>query len=433
MFLRPLTRHIHKARYSTNLRDPFLGSASRAPDAAPSDTNVHVQQLPSGVRVVSVDRATPLSSVSLFLNAGSRHETFQTMGSAHFLKFFALQNNVNKSGLRFVRDLEHLGIAFETQITREHIAYHLTIPRDPESLGLKVGLESLKSALSPLLMEYEFKAVRGCVSEEVENLCPKYRLLELAHQEAFRDQGLGQPLYAPTFVHDSLDARHLHKHLQATLKPTNVTLVANGVNLSKFLEQAGDLFNDVTLHGKFPELKRLGSLPAETALPQTANWVGGEVRQLGLGDTHAVVAYPGAAFNSTDAAVLLVLQAHLENQGVNVANFGYSDAGFFGVYGSQASGNADGLVKSLNNSLNSLASLSQEAFDLAKSAAVLKEQHSSHNFRFAASNLAGFGSVSRADQLNSVTLTNAKQTASKFLKAKPVVVASGDVRGIGRL
>lgn len=40
---------------------------------------------------MSVDRASPVSTLSLFVKAGSRFETRSSTGATHFLKYFAGQ------------------------------------------------------------------------------------------------------------------------------------------------------------------------------------------------------------------------------------------------------------------------------------------------------------------------------------------------------
>jgi len=434
MLLRQLARsgRIQKARYSTSLRDGFsLGV--RKPDDVPSNFSDQPQSTPlsGGAKVVSVDRVSPLTTLSLYLKAGSRYETNQTAGAAHFLKHFAFQNNANKSALRFIRDLEHLGISMENGFSRDHLIYHLTLPRSSDNTALRVSLESLQAVLSPLLLEYEFKVVRGSVSHDLANICTQSKLLELAHFQAFRDAGLGQSLYAPQYVVDTVDARILHTHLSSSVKGANVTLVGSGIDHDTLVSQASGLFGSVQLQGKFPELKRVPTLPATEATSQNTTWTGGEVRVPSNGQTAVLLALPGASWASEDAAALQVLQSHLELNGITVSNLNYSDAGLFALYAKN--GKANDLLTSLTGALKSLSSLSSDNFNAAKSSAIVQESHNAFCARQTHTKLATFGYANSVAQLNSVTEAQVKTVASNLLKAEPVVAATGDVKGLKRL
>jgi len=420
---------LQKARYSLSLRDEL--TTARLPNDIPSDFSPEVKQttLPSGVRVISVDQVSSQSSVSLYLKAGSRYGSYETQGAGHFLKYFALQNTASKSALRNIRDLEHIGAAFESDFGREHIVHHTTFPRDG-GVGLDVALESVQSFLSPQIQEYEFKAVRGYVANDLEKRCTKYTLVDIAHGEAFRDQGLGQHLFALPHSVESVDSRVLHKFLSDNVTAANVTIVGTGVNHQQLVDRASRVFADVKLEGRFYELKNSTPLVTEK-VAQTTNWTGGEVRRQTGGETAVLVAYPAPHATCSDNAAYIVLKTYLELQGVSTLFVSYADAGFFAVYGKQ--GKAAEILNSLTGAVAGASSLTEENFALAKAAAIVQENHAVFNRKYVVGNLATAGIASRAAQLASVSAKQVVDAAKALAKAKPVVVATGDVRGLPRL
>lgn len=88
-----------------------------APSAPESTT------LPNGVRVVSQDLGGPVSSVALFVGAGSRNEMPYSSGVSHILERLAFKGSKQRSKYRMVRDMERTGAIFNAMASRETMAY----------------------------------------------------------------------------------------------------------------------------------------------------------------------------------------------------------------------------------------------------------------------------------------------------------------------
>ena len=84
---------------------------------------VEITTLPNGVRVASQDLGGPVSSVGLFVGAGSRHETPYTSGVSYMLEQLAFKGSSMRSKFRMIRDMERTGATFAASTARETIAY----------------------------------------------------------------------------------------------------------------------------------------------------------------------------------------------------------------------------------------------------------------------------------------------------------------------
>merc|ERR1712188_111103 len=62
-----------------------------------------VTKLQNGTTVVSVDNDSGLSTVGVFVNAGSQHENHETLGSAFYLSHMGYKSTHSLSSLRLTR------------------------------------------------------------------------------------------------------------------------------------------------------------------------------------------------------------------------------------------------------------------------------------------------------------------------------------------
>jgi len=325
----------------------------------------------------------------------------------------------------------------EVSVDREYIAYHISFSRF-ESLELKIAAESLKYVLSPLLLEYEIDRLRESVIRDSEGISSNQQLLELAHSLAYRDQGLGNLLYARD-VEEHLGQRQIHKYLRQNYLPGNMTIVGTGMSQASLNEVTGKLFDDVGIDvaGSFPEIKNLPPLPDDLPTLQSSNWYGGEIRKAGLGNTQMLVAYPAASLNSKNEGAFHIARAYLENLATIPAinersvNFNaYSDAGMISVYSTSDEGNGKAAFNAVNNAMKTLSGITDKDFEVAKTAALTKHIHDISSLSSLATQISRYGRLHNENEIGSVTFSEFKATVSPLSQSTPAVVASGDVRGI---
>ena len=79
------------------------------PEPLKYDRPFEMTTLSNGIRVCSESWPTPISSVGIFVKAGSRNETLDTSGSAHFLEHLHFKGTTNRSRLQLELGVENLG------------------------------------------------------------------------------------------------------------------------------------------------------------------------------------------------------------------------------------------------------------------------------------------------------------------------------------
>ena len=80
---------VHSLRTSAPRRHPWHRSLHLP--SKPSDPPVDITTLPNGIRVATESTPGHFSSVGLYVDAGSRHETPSTLGVSHFLDRMAFK------------------------------------------------------------------------------------------------------------------------------------------------------------------------------------------------------------------------------------------------------------------------------------------------------------------------------------------------------
>lgn len=87
---------------------PPLGAAdlSALPDLSAA---ARITTLPSGIRVATLPSASPIASVGVFVDAGSRYENVENNGITNFLELMSFKSTQNRSDFRLVRDMLKLG------------------------------------------------------------------------------------------------------------------------------------------------------------------------------------------------------------------------------------------------------------------------------------------------------------------------------------
>lgn len=458
-----------KVQYSVrSARDTLADFVLPKPAGKPLNlTEIQTSQtvLDGGVKVISVDTPTPVTSVSVYLEAGSRFENYQTLGSSHFLKYLPLRGTHQKSGLRLIRDLEHIGATLTSNATREHVSYHVKSIRLPDGDKVQVELaiiaESLRFLLNPTIHEFQVSQVKASVEADTTHASPLAVALDQLHAESFRDAGLGNPLLCPSYALADVNPQKIHTHVKNNFFPGNrITVVGTGIEHTTLLAHVKPLFTDAKLEGRFFELAGLKPLPEETISQETSFTGGSNIRLPSHSNTTVAVAFPGAGRNHADSAVFgvlkealgcgqwgnsigsgissplnkLVKETHPFLQQASALNLSYADAGLFVLFSHAEVGNAGAVANALvQQALGAVSSLTEDDIVRAKNTLKFKQIKSGLSDGLAiAEHIATYGNTyaSYFKKVDSVTLADVQRVAKTFSSVKPNVVSSGDVRGV---
>ncbi|CAO3677284.1 unnamed protein product [Umbelopsis vinacea] len=303
--------------------------------AAAAANGVQISSAKNGIKVASVQDSSATSGLAVVVNGGVKGEDSSNAGVSHFLKNYGFKNTNNRTALRIVREAEFSGAVLSSNLTRESIVYSAEFLKGDaaqfaEILGDVVSNQKFQ--------DHEFVDVSKQTALESAYAygTPAIVAIEAAHNAAFRT-GLGNSLFASKTSRVSNAA--VKDYAQKLFTSGNVALVGTNVDHEELKSYADSFFN-------------LGS---SSVTAPASKYHGGELRFSTVSPyANYVLAYQGAAVGTKEYAAAQVLRyvlggeqlvkwsqgASLLSQSasklsgdvqLNAFNFGYSDAGLFGV------------------------------------------------------------------------------------------------------
>ena len=164
------------------------------PEPLKTERPVEVSTTANGIRVVTepMNQST-LAAVGVFIGAGTRHETLESSGAAHFLEHLHFKGTRNRTRRQLEIEVENAGTQLNAYTSREHTLYHTAsfpslVPKSVEILGDMV--------CNSLLDNWHLEMEKDTIWQELEsvNQDPKETLMENVYFNVYREHMMGQPI-----------------------------------------------------------------------------------------------------------------------------------------------------------------------------------------------------------------------------------------------
>lgn len=258
----------------------------------------HVTELPNGIRVVSEERRGETASVGVFIKAGSRNETKENNGVAHFLEHMYFKGTSRRTEKDLEAEFENSGAFLNGHTTREYTAF--------TSHCLSTDLNRSVDALSDILLHSEFNSrliekERGTILQEIDhvNQIIEEALFDNLHSRAFPDSSLGYTILGPQENVLALSRSDMIEFRRKFYTGNRMVVTAVGnVNHEELVETVARKFESVPV----------GSEEA-TPVP-AADFLGGDhiLSNESIPLFHCAVGFEGPSLRDNDILVLNVIQ-----------------------------------------------------------------------------------------------------------------------------
>uniref|UniRef100_A0A8C7JY79 Ubiquinol-cytochrome c reductase core protein 2a n=1 Tax=Oncorhynchus kisutch TaxID=8019 RepID=A0A8C7JY79_ONCKI len=426
----------YAARRSDVLTEPLAGL--KAGVALPPQS-VQVSKLPNGLVIASLENYSPVSSVGVFVKAGTRYETVENQGVSHVLRLAANLTTKGASAFRICRGVEAVGGSLSVTSSRETMVYSVECLRD--------HLDTVIEYLINVTMTPEFRpwevddlTSRVKVDRALAHQCSQIGVIEKLHEAAYKN-ALSNSLYCPDYMVGKVSGEQLQSFVQNNFTSARMALVGLGVNHS-VLRQVGEQFLSV----------RSGAGVAGAK----AVYRGGELRvQNGAGLVHSLIAIEGGVTGSAEANAFSVLQRvlgagpHVKrgsnitsklSQGIANAttqpfdatafNATYADSGLFGVYSIAQADSAGEVIKAAIAQVTGVAKGGVSEDDVTRANRVPDVHGSSEGLleemgAQALSSGAYHSPETVTQSIDSVSHADVVNAARKFVDSKKSMAASG--------
>uniref|UniRef100_A0A8P4K4Y9 Ubiquinol-cytochrome c reductase core protein 2a n=1 Tax=Dicentrarchus labrax TaxID=13489 RepID=A0A8P4K4Y9_DICLA len=421
----PQKRCYAAARRSESLIEPLGG---RKPSS--------VSKLPNGLVIASLENYSPVSSVGVFVKAGSRYETVENQGVSHVLRLAANLTTKGASAFKLCRGVEALGgmrINFIVSVSRHSLMEYLV---------------NVTTAQEFRPWEVNDLTPRVRIDKTLAQQCPQIGVIEKLHEAAYKN-ALSNSLYCPEHMVGHVSSDQLKSFVDDHFITGKMALVGLGVKHS-VLKQVGE--------GLLSARSGAGAPVAK------AVYRGGELRVQNTDDlVHALIASECGVMGSAEANAFSVLQRilgagpHVKrgsnitsklSQGIAKAttqpfdatafNASYSDSGLFGVYTIAQADSAGEVIKAAIAQVSGVAEGNVSDDDVTRAKNQVKAEYlmsleSSDSLLeeigAQALNTAAYQLPDTVVQaIEAVTQDDVVKAAQKFVDGKKTMAASGQLK-----
>ncbi|TNV80358.1 hypothetical protein FGO68_gene11189 [Halteria grandinella] len=213
------------------------------PETLKYDREMRMTTVSNGIRVCTERWNSPLAAVGVFIGAGSRNETLETSGAAHFLEHLHFKGTKRRSRHQLEREAENLGTQLNAYTSREHTLYH--------TLSFKQNLGKSIDLLADMLLhsnydKYHVELEKDTIWQELEatNNDMMETLMENVYYNIFREHMMGQPILGDIDNIYSINRDMIIDFHTANYYGDNMVVVATGnVNHDEVVEHVEKHFH----------------------------------------------------------------------------------------------------------------------------------------------------------------------------------------------
>src|ERR1700730_4143975 len=212
-------------------RDHRCVSRAMRPAAAILDPTVgaaEISTLNNGLTVLTVPGGTGSMSAMLFVGAGSRYETREVAGTAHFLEHLFFKGTPRRpTTLDIATEIDSLGCRFNAFTSEEYTAYYVKGAAEYTEQAVDVIADMLRNALIPA---EEVERERGVVLEEIKMYedNPQAKVHQLIGRAIYGDTPLGWGVIGFPEVIQNVSRDEVVAYRKRFYAPARMTLVIAG-------------------------------------------------------------------------------------------------------------------------------------------------------------------------------------------------------------
>ncbi|KAM7506826.1 hypothetical protein LguiA_017279 [Lonicera macranthoides] len=307
--------------------------------------------LPSGLRIATESNlAAKTATVGVWIDAGSRFETDETNGTAHFLEHMIFKGTERRTARELEEEIENMGGHLNAYTSREQTTYYAKVMDKDVPKALDILADILQNSK---FEEHRINRERDVILREMEEVEGQTEevIFDHLHATAFQYTPLGRTILGPAQNIKTITKKHLQDYISTHYAAPRMVIAASGaVKHEDIVEQVKKLFN---------KLSTDTTTTSELAANEPAIFTGSEVRIVDddIPLAQFAVAFNGASWTDPDSIALMVMQSMLgswnksagggkhmgselaQRVGINeiaesmmAFNTNYKDTGLFGVY-----------------------------------------------------------------------------------------------------
>lgn len=403
---------------------------------------VEVSRLSNGL-TVATETLPSVETVALgtWVKSGARNERDDEHGMAHLLEHMAFKGTKNRTAFEIASQIENVGGEINAATSVETTSFYARVLADDVPLAVDILSDILQdSEFDPNELEREQHVILQEIGAAHDT--PDDIVFDRFTETAFRHQTIGRSILGTPETVKSFTSAQLHDFMQRQYGAERMVIVA-----------AGDVkHDDFVRHVE----KRLGNFrpKAESAIPQYAQYVGGDFREdRDLMDAQIVLGFEGRAYHVRDFYASQVLSMILgggmssrlfqevrEKRGlcysVYAFHWGFSDTGIFGIHAATGQSDIAELIPVIVSELQRTGeSILLEELDRARAqyraGLIMSAESCSSRASQIARQLLLFGrpiaKEELMERLSALTVERLTDLSSRLFSTRPTIAAVGPV------
>ncbi|MGB7247604.1 MAG: pitrilysin family protein [Phormidesmis sp.] len=208
----------------------FATSSSEAtPNSPAADTLTAptIRRLSNGLTIVAEQMPIDAVNLSLWLNIGSKVESDDINGMAHFLEHMIFKGTPQINCGEFERLIEERGAVTNAATSQDYTHYYITTA--PQDFATLAPLQ-IELVMNPSLQTDHFDRERPVILEEIRRAedSPRRRTFYRSMEMSFDKLPYRRPVLGPTGVVEGLTAQQMRAFHHTWYQPENMTAVAVG-------------------------------------------------------------------------------------------------------------------------------------------------------------------------------------------------------------
>lgn len=255
-----------------------------------------VTVLGNGLRVATENSGLRTCTIGLWIDAGSRFETPENNGVAHFLEHMIFKGTPRRTQGQLELEVENMGAHLNAYTSRELTAYYAkSLSRDvPQAVDILADI--IQNAT---LGEREIERERSVILREMQEVDTQVEevIFDHLHTIAYQHTPLGMTILGPTENIKRINRQDLQEYIRTHYTAPRLVLAA-----------AGGVDHDEVV--KLAE-KHFSSLPSNSDLPPVSpcRFTGSEmrVRDDNMPFAHVAIAVEGVGWAHPDYLPLMVI------------------------------------------------------------------------------------------------------------------------------
>jgi processing peptidase subunit beta len=346
-FLSAAAASSRAARHAARVPSLLAGARSYS---VPSQHPNHVSTLPNQLRIASEASGGDTATVGVWIDTGSRYETDENNGVAHFLEHMAFKGTSKRTQLQLETEVENMGAHLNAYTSREQTVYYAKC--------LKKDVPHMVEMLSDILLNSSFNASsvereRDVIMREMQEVESQIEevVFDRLHEVAYVGTPLARTILGPEENIRSISVDDIQRYVKTNYPaPRMVVAAAGAVDHGELVNAVGEHFGGVQ-----------ESAPPGYEFEDTPSlFTGADVRDYDddMPMAHFALAFEGLSWTHPDIFTLMLCQTllgFLEPRNAysatmsaaplsaNLAKAGlastmqpfctcYKDTGLFGVY-----------------------------------------------------------------------------------------------------